>query len=482
MGVPKLKLPNIRLPKVKFHESHDGWETYNAMDPTKKYQYRDVYKGQQLERMDWDEPETMTSRLIMIGVLSIIVMIIVWYMIGLAQFAGSAFTGSVQSAASSGNSGVVSTETGDNSSQAGQDGQVGQIGPDGQISGQISQPAEPKSMEEFRQMQGMDFDTYLATYYQMVSAENSALHWYLSSITGDTYDWAEIYYMWEEITRDNYAAYMAMYNGSSDESWKDGDADNYVQSDAGNSNNSNNSNNTSGASGSSDTSVGNLSIGGVTLKSYLGKITFWKVFLTLMAGLLTWAIMYPIMKRNWETQNGDKDYRELLTQYVNDQHIQVPEEIQRNYDYFPDVGAHSPVQVSSMISHVMLLNKGVKHVQVVRRADSDIFDEKGNLIYYKGEVLLDDDGEPIVDECPMFDKDFGYALFDSAKVLDDKRARVFYNPTKIPYNPENGNCDKLKSADTVSEMINKYWSFPDYEPQRPAGAYLVDTAPVNTMI
>ena len=82
----------------------------------------------------------------------------------------------------------------------------------------------------------------------------------------------------------------------------------------------------------------------------------------------------------------------------------------------------------------------------------------------------------------MFDKKFGIALFDSASVLDDHRARVFYNPSLIAYNPENKNRDKLKNAKTVSEMINKYWSFPEYEPQRPAGAYLVDTAPVNTMI
>ena len=31
-------------------------------------------------------------------------------------------------------------------------------------------------------------------------------------------------------------------------------------------------------------------------------------------------------------------------------------------------------------------------------------------------------------------------------------------------------------------MINKDWEFPSYEPQRPGGAYLVDTEPVNTMV
>ena len=42
--------------------------------------------------------------------------------------------------------------------------------------------------------------------------------------------------------------------------------------------------------------------------------------------------------------------------------------------------------------------------------------------------------------------------------------------------------DKLKGYDTVADLINNEWEFPYYEPQRPAGAYIVDTAPVNTMV
>ena len=55
-----------------------------------------------------------------------------------------------------------------------------------------------------------------------------------------------------------------------------------------------------------------------------------------------------------------------------------------------------------------------------------------------------------------------------------------YDTTKVPYNPGNENRDKLKGYDTVADLINGDWEFPPYEPQRPAGAYLVDTAPVNT--
>ena len=47
----------------------------------------------------------------------------------------------------------------------------------------------------------------------------------------------------------------------------------------------------------------------------------------------------------------------------------------------------------------------------------------------------------------------------------------------IPYNPDGSDRDKLGKFDTVADLINKDWELPWYEPQRPGGAYLVDTAP-----
>ena len=68
--------------------------------------------------------------------------------------------------------------------------------------------------------------------------------------------------------------------------------------------------------------------------------------------------------------------------------------------------------------------------------------------------------------------------------MDDtvESLRKWYDATKIPYNPGNQNRDKLKDYDTVADLINNEWEFPYYETQRPAGAYIVDTAPVNTMV
>lgn len=214
---------------------------------------------------------------------------------------------------------------------------------------------------------------------------------------------------------------------------------------------------------------------------YVLRITFWKLVVSLMAFALVYAVMLAYMKKNWEAQNVMYDVSDI-NQWENDQHIQVPEEIQENYDWFPDVGAHAPVQVSSLISHMALTNKGLKSIQMTRRADKDIKDSDGQIVYYEGEALVDDEGHELMTKKPMIDEKFMDALWDASELPPDKTIRRKFDPSKIPYNPGNKNRDKLKDAETVADMINKYWTFPSYEPQRPGGAYIVDTQPVNTMV
>lgn len=108
----------------------------------------------------------------------------------------------------------------------------------------------------------------------------------------------------------------------------------------------------------------------------------------LMGALLAFAIMYPLMMRNLAAQNLMNDTTDI-NQYQNDQHIALPEEIMQKFDWFPDAGAHSSVQVSSMISHVALENKGIKKVSVSIRATKDILDEDGDVEYLKGEIIRD---------------------------------------------------------------------------------------------
>lgn len=216
--------------------------------------------------------------------------------------------------------------------------------------------------------------------------------------------------------------------------------------------------------------------------NYYLRPSFSKLFWSFAAGLLFFAAVYPFMIRNLEAQNLMNDTADI-NQYQNDQHIALPEEVQQKFDWFPDVGAHCNVQVSSMISHVALSNKGLKKIPVSQRATEQIFDDDGDVVYEKGQVLLDDDGNVITKQMPMIDEKFMDALFEASGMPDDKRIRKYYDATQIPYNPDGKDRTKQGGKHkTVADMINAGWTFPEYEPQRPAGAYLVDTEPVNTMV
>lgn len=208
----------------------------------------------------------------------------------------------------------------------------------------------------------------------------------------------------------------------------------------------------------------------------------WPNFLVaLIVFLIVFGAMYPFMMRNLEAQNLMNDTTDI-NQYQNDQHIALPEEVMRKFDWFPDVGAHCSVQPSGLISHVALQNKGIKSVPVSVRADEDVLDEDGDVEYLKGEILLDNEGDPITQKHSLFNLDFMESLFDASGLPKDKKLRKYYDATKIPYNPGDEDREKLKGYKTVADMINGDWELPSYETQRPAGAYLVDTAPVNTMV
>lgn len=213
-------------------------------------------------------------------------------------------------------------------------------------------------------------------------------------------------------------------------------------------------------------------------------LTFGKLFFTIVITLVFYAIMYKIMEHNLDTANAMADNSDI-NQYHNDQHIALPEEIQMKFDWFPDVGATSNVQFSSMISHMAISNKGLKTVQVAKRAESDILDEDGEIVLYKGEILTDEDGNILFEEKPLIDMEFMEALYDASGVpkgkLQGEKIRKYYNTTMIPYNPDGSDREKLGKYATVADLINADWELPYYEPQRPAGAYIVDTAPVNTI-
>lgn len=211
------------------------------------------------------------------------------------------------------------------------------------------------------------------------------------------------------------------------------------------------------------------------------KPGLWNLLMAFLAALIFFLIVYTIMKKNLDAQNMLNDTTDI-NQYKGDQHIALPEEVMRKFDWFPDAGAHCPVQVSSMISHVMLINKGINPVDFTVRHEKDVVDEDGMVAVYAGEPVLDDDDNIVTKKVPFFDTKFAEDIFETSGV-QEKAIRRYYDPTKIPYNGDGR--DRTKQGGkwgTVAEMINNTWHIPDYEPQRPAGAYLVDTEPVNTMV
>lgn len=218
-------------------------------------------------------------------------------------------------------------------------------------------------------------------------------------------------------------------------------------------------------------------VDGTKKTAYFGP-TLPKVGFSFVISFILFSILYMVLKKNLDAYNQMSDVADI-NQYHNDQHVALIEEVQRNYDWFPDVGAHSAVAVSSMISHMALSNKGLKKVEIAERAEKDILDEDGDVEYYKGEVLLGEDGKPITRTLPMIDEKFMDELFDASGAAKDPQVRRRFDATKIPYNADGENRDKLGKFATVAELINEDWEIPLYEPQRPAGAYIVDTAPVD---
>ncbi len=203
------------------------------------------------------------------------------------------------------------------------------------------------------------------------------------------------------------------------------------------------------------------------------------IFISLLASLGVYGAMYEVMKRQLQGQNMLRDMTDV-NHWENDQHIALPSEIQKAYDWFPDAGAHSKIQVSSMLSHMMLQNKGLKRVKVAKRYKADVKDERGLVLHYKGEIVRDEDGNAVMIEKPIIDEAFGMDLFETSGC--DPEFRTRYDASGIIYNPGGKNRDKLGDFRTVADLINADWYLPEYEPQRPAGGYIVDTAPVNTMV
>ena len=198
----------------------------------------------------------------------------------------------------------------------------------------------------------------------------------------------------------------------------------------------------------------------------------------LVSGILV-LFFYAAMRKSQQVQNSLFETADI-NQHYDDAHIALPHEIFESFEPFPDAGAHSNVQFTTLISHAALSNKGLPLVELTQRAQEDIYDEDGDIAYCKGEELVDEDGKLITESVPLIDEDFSKKLFESVDVAPEQQR--FFDASKIAYNPGNKKRGRMSGYETLADMISKDWTLPWYETQRPGGCFLVDTAPANTLL
>ena len=224
------------------------------------------------------------------------------------------------------------------------------------------------------------------------------------------------------------------------------------------------------------------------------KHTFWGSVFPLRRGWFLFSLVmgigfgigfYTWLLKMLEAQNAGKDISEL-NQYHDDGRLMVPEEFPSLWEPFPDSGYHSSVRPTALISHSSFTNEGLKKVRMAEHYDKDTqLSADPDDIAYKGELVTDDDGYVVYKTKPIFNLKFMADVFTQSGLPDDKELRKSYNPKKTPYVPASVG-DKKKygklGIKTVADLINYDWTLPEYEVQRAAGIYWVDTNPVNVMV
>ena len=208
-------------------------------------------------------------------------------------------------------------------------------------------------------------------------------------------------------------------------------------------------------------------------------ILIWIIFVT---PILTWYIGRQI-KAVWSNNNA-MYLTEDIEEYQNDGYVQTADHIIRDYEAAPDAGLGFDGHVSTIVSHMMVDNKGIKKV------DMPQFDANE-----PGQVAKDNKGNIITKKMPMFDKDFGNMLYDFSRVPLDSRSWV--NATDYSYDSkdtedkisiqeilENVKKGRLRqrSPKSLADYINQNFYPLPTDTQRPAGVYFYDDRPVHTLL
>lgn len=105
----------------------------------------------------------------------------------------------------------------------------------------------------------------------------------------------------------------------------------------------------------------------------------------------------------------------------------------------------------------------------------------GQVEFYKNDVR-GPDGQPLYDMVPMIDESFGQMLFTTSGLAQGPSVAQILQSGSCRLQPGWRQPRASPASRTPGKHINEDWDLPEYEPQRPAGVYMVDEAPVNTMV
>lgn len=158
-----------------------------------------------------------------------------------------------------------------------------------------------------------------------------------------------------------------------------------------------------------------------------------------------------------------EDHTDINT-YVGDRDKLTLSEMFQQYEIFPDAGAKSrSVAPTAIVGHAFIDND--MRFSKVKLAERDA----------NGEIKYDKDGKRKLQSLKLFDSKIQKDSFESIGIIDESE-QTKIDAFKMKYRKKsNGKWQ------TVGEFIKEDWFIPEYEMQRPAGVFFVETAPVNSV-
>ena len=158
-----------------------------------------------------------------------------------------------------------------------------------------------------------------------------------------------------------------------------------------------------------------------------------------------------------------------------DAYIRTVDHLALQLDIAPDVGLGFKGHVSTLMSHIMMSNKGINKIKI------PVYDKSVD-----GFIKRDENGDIVYETKPMFDEQLAHKLYDMSGV--PPKFRIFYNAKDYDFNPIDKKSKKRvgdygrMEYDTLADVINNTFYPLDTETARPAGVYFYDRRPVNTIL